>query len=35
MKSSRTGKIGDGKIFIQQVDDVIRIRTGESGEGAI
>jgi nitrogen regulatory protein P-II 1 len=34
-KSSRTGKIGDGKIFIQQVDDVIRIRTGESGEGAI
>ncbi len=35
MKSSRTGKIGDGKIFIQQVDDVIRIRTGETGEGAI
>jgi nitrogen regulatory protein PII len=34
-KSSRTGKIGDGKIFIQQVDDVIRIRTGESGESAI
>jgi nitrogen regulatory protein P-II 1 len=35
MKAARTGKIGDGKIFIQQVEDVIRIRTGESGEGAI
>jgi len=35
MKSARTGKIGDGKIFIQEVEDVIRIRTGESGDGAI
>jgi nitrogen regulatory protein P-II 1 len=35
MKTARTGKIGDGKIFIQQVEDVIRIRTGESGEEAI
>jgi nitrogen regulatory protein P-II 1 len=35
MKSARTGKIGDGKIFILQVEDVIRIRTGESGEEAI
>ncbi len=35
MRSARTGKIGDGKIFIQGVDDVIRIRTGESGEGAV
>lgn len=35
MKTARTGKIGDGKIFILPIDDVIRIRTGESGEGAI
>jgi nitrogen regulatory protein P-II 1 len=35
MKSARTGKIGDGKIFIQPIEDVVRIRTGESGEGAI
>lgn len=35
MKSARTGKIGDGKIFIMPIDDVVRIRTGESGEGAI
>ena len=35
MKTARTGKIGDGKIFIMPLDDVIRIRTGETGEGAI
>jgi len=35
MKSARTGKIGDGKIFISPIEDVVRIRTGESGEGAI
>jgi len=35
VKSARTGKIGDGKIFIQQVEEVIRIRTGESGDEAI
>jgi nitrogen regulatory protein P-II 1 len=35
MKSARTGKIGDGKIFIMPIEDVIRIRTGESGDGAI
>jgi len=34
-KGAYTGNIGDGKIFIQPVDDVIRIRTGESGEGAV
>lgn len=34
-KSARTGKIGDGKIFISQVDDAIRIRTGERQEDAI
>jgi len=30
--SARTGQIGDGKIFISNVEDAIRIRTGESGE---
>ena len=34
-KSAQTGKIGDGKIFISKVEDVIRIRTGEKGESAI
>jgi len=33
--AARTGRIGDGKIFILPVDDVIRIRTGERGENAI
>jgi nitrogen regulatory protein P-II 1 len=32
---ARTGEIGDGKIFITSIDDVIRIRTGEHGEEAI
>jgi nitrogen regulatory protein P-II 1 len=34
-KAARTGKIGDGKIFVSQIDDVIRIRTGERGSQAI
>lgn len=34
-KSAKTGKIGDGKIFIYSVEDVIRIRTGERGESAV
>ncbi len=33
--AANTGRIGDGKIFIGDVDDVIRIRTGERGEAAI
>ncbi|MBT87659.1 MAG: transcriptional regulator [Gammaproteobacteria bacterium] len=33
--SAGTGKIGDGKIFITSIDDVIRIRTGETGGDAI
>lgn len=33
--SARTGKIGDGKIFVSTLDEVIRIRTGESGIEAI
>ena len=35
VKAARTGKIGDGKIFVTSVDQVIRIRTGESGEAAV
>jgi len=34
-ESARTGKIGDGKIFVYSIDEVIRIRTGEKGENAI
>ena len=33
--SAKTGKIGDGKIFVTTVDEVIRIRTGEKGSDAI
>lgn len=35
VKAARTGKIGDGKIFVSNVDQVIRIRTGETDEAAI
>jgi nitrogen regulatory protein P-II 1 len=35
VKSARTGKIGDGKIFVTSVQQVIRIRTGETDEAAI
>ncbi|MBY0585967.1 P-II family nitrogen regulator [bacterium] len=35
IKSARTGEIGDGKIFISDLVDITRIRTGETGEGAI
>lgn len=34
-EKARTGEIGDGKIFVAPVEDVIRIRTGESGKDAI
>ncbi|MDO4637540.1 MAG: P-II family nitrogen regulator [Lautropia sp.] len=34
-RTARTGKIGDGKIFSQRIEQVIRIRTGETGEDAI
>ena len=33
--AAQTGRIGDGKIFVSTIEDVIRIRTGESGEEAI
>jgi nitrogen regulatory protein P-II 1 len=35
VKSARTGKIGDGKIFVTSVEQVVRIRTGETGEAAV
>jgi nitrogen regulatory protein P-II 1 len=35
VKTAQTGDIGDGKIFISPIEDVIRIRTGERGEGAV
>ena len=35
VKAARTGKIGDGKIFVTNVEQVVRIRTGESGEAAV
>lgn len=34
-KSARTGRIGDGKIFVTAIDEVVRIRTGERGEDAV
>jgi nitrogen regulatory protein P-II 1 len=34
-KSARTGRIGEGKIFVTSVDEVVRIRTGERGEDAV
>ncbi len=33
--AARTGQVGDGKIFVYPVEDVIRVRTGESGEDAL
>jgi len=35
VSSTRSGEIGDGKIFISPVEEVIRVRTGEHGEEAI
>jgi len=35
VKAARTGKIGDGKIFVSNVEHVVRIRTGETGEAAV
>ncbi|MDP6979800.1 MAG: P-II family nitrogen regulator [Myxococcota bacterium] len=34
-EGASTGRIGDGKVFVSDVDDVVRIRTGERGEAAI
>ena len=35
MRAAQTGQIGDGKIFVSDLRDVVRIRTGETGEGAL
>jgi nitrogen regulatory protein PII len=35
MLAAKTGKIGDGKIFVTSVDEAIRIRTGERGDDAV
>lgn len=35
ISSARTGKIGDGKIFVENIEQVIRIRTGETGQAAL
>lgn len=35
VEAARTGKIGDGKIFVSPIEDIIRIRTGETGSEAI
>ena len=35
LKTAKTGKFGDGKVFVCSLDDVVRIRTGERGEAAL
>jgi nitrogen regulatory protein P-II 1 len=35
VKAAQTGKIGDGKVWVSPVDEVIRVRTGEQGAGAL
>jgi nitrogen regulatory protein P-II 1 len=35
VNAARTGRIGDGKIFVSNVDEVVRIRTGERNEDAV
>ena len=35
VSAARTGKIGDGKIFVSSIEQVVRIRTGETGEDAV
>jgi nitrogen regulatory protein P-II 1 len=35
LKTARTGQVGDGKIFIFNVEDAVRVRTGEAGESAL
>ena len=35
LKSAKTGKVGDGKIFITEIERVIRIRTGETDDAAL
>jgi nitrogen regulatory protein PII len=35
VKAAKTGKIGDGKVFVMPIDDIVRIRTDEKGEAAV
>jgi nitrogen regulatory protein P-II 1 len=35
LKTAKTGKFGDGKVFVSSLEDVVRIRTGERGEAAL
>jgi nitrogen regulatory protein P-II 1 len=35
LKTAKTGKFGDGKVFVSSLEDVVRIRTGEHGEAAL
>ncbi len=35
VKAAKTGKIGDGKVFVSAVDDAVRIRTDEKGDAAV
>ena len=35
MESAKTGQVGDGKVFVSEITDVVRIRTGETGDQAI
>ncbi len=35
LQTARTGQIGDGKIFVTNLDEMLRIRTGEAGDGAL
>ncbi len=35
VKAARSGKVGDGKIFVMNIEDSIRVRTGESGDSAL
>jgi len=35
VRTAKTGQVGDGKIFISNVEDAVRVRTGESGEAAL
>ena len=35
VKAARTGKIGDGKVFVSSIDEAVRIRTDEKGQAAV
>jgi nitrogen regulatory protein PII len=35
VNAARTGKVGDGKIFVSEIEQTIRIRTGDTGDGAL